>query len=153
MDQFQEFLTDMDEYKRRLKRFEKRSSEYEAKVKQTARDTYLGSLFVMNFDMDQYGDLLRHWETEFLGGKIMYPSSLQDAITRLENYKRTNKKKNGSKPNRTQMFPFCNPERLSRAPTESCMPKSIVTSARNSATTLFSVLQTLCLECRPRGFS
>ena len=101
----------MDEYKRRLKRFEKRSSEYEAKVKQTARDTYLGSLFVMNFDMDQYGDLLRHWETEFLGGKIMYPSSLQDAITRLENNKRTNKKKNGSKPNRTQMFPFCNPER------------------------------------------
>ena len=60
----------------------------------------------MNSDMDQYGDLLRHWETEFLGGKNMYPSSLQDAITRLENYKGTNRKKNSFKTNRTPNVSF-----------------------------------------------
>ena len=106
MEQFQRFLTDMDEYQRKLKRFERKNREYESKVKETARNTYLGSLFVMNSDMDQYGNLLRHWETEFLGGKNMYPSSLQDAITRLENYKRTNKKKNNFKQNRSPNVSF-----------------------------------------------
>ena len=97
----------LSEYsERKLKRFEKKNREYEAKVKQTARKTYFDSLFVMNSDMDQYGDLLRHLETEFLGGKNMYPSSLQDAINRLENYKRTNKKKNVFKPNRTPNVSF-----------------------------------------------
>ena len=135
-------LPPLSEYsERKLKRFEKKNREYEAKVKQTARKTYFDSLFVMNSDMDQYGDLLRHLETEFLGGKNMYPSSLQDAINRLENYKRTNKKRTFSSRTEHQTFRFCNREKSFQVPTESYNPKSTVTSVSNSASMLLSVPQ------------
>ena len=54
---------------------------------------YLGTLFMMNADTDQYKGLMKHWETEYLGGKNSYPISIQDAINRLETYRKTHRPK------------------------------------------------------------
>ena len=99
VDQLQLYLTQIDDYKRKVERYERRKEAYEENVNKIAKDMYLETLFMMNADADQYKGLMKHWETEYLGGKNSYLTSLQDAINRLETYRKTHrpKQKQGGK--------------------------------------------------------
>ena len=52
VNQLQLYLTQIDDYKRKVERYERRKEAYEENVNKIARDMYLGTLFMMNADVD-----------------------------------------------------------------------------------------------------